>query len=194
MASLPDTKAIVKGDYLCRPTEWVDVAKFFLLNYGLHALTVLPNPGSNTLQTVILSVATMLLPFIGTVRGINAVYRLARSEPNSLRTALYSGALCMVLLPGQLVNKHLLRNQSAFQHVASSTNTLLQDPCIVINYRHTRAASSVWAKKPIPPSQGTPQFHRHSVRKHRSITDQTFLQLQRGQGCRRHYSDPLWLL
>lgn len=85
---------------ICRPTDWTDVAKFFLLNYGLHALTVLSSPGSGTVLMITNAVAAILLPFSGILTAIRAVYRFAWSESDQLQTAHKAGALCMVLPTG----------------------------------------------------------------------------------------------
>lgn len=95
----------VKGQVVCRPTEWTDVAKFFVFNYGLHALTVVSAPGSGILELIANTAVAIVLPFSGTVKAITAIYRLARSEPNPLETAQKAGALCMVIPSGEVWEK-----------------------------------------------------------------------------------------
>lgn len=102
MPSIPEVTVGVKGQLVCRPTGWVDVIKFFLLNYGLHALTVHPQPEGTLLTAVLATVSAMIAPFTGMMGAIKAIYRLARSEPDALKVAQYSGSLCLVLLPGKL--------------------------------------------------------------------------------------------
>lgn len=88
---------VTKGQEVCRPADWTDVAKFFVFNYGLHALTVLSAPGAGIAEMVINTIVAIVLPFTGTYKAITAIYRFARSGPNPLKTAQKSGALCMVV-------------------------------------------------------------------------------------------------
>ncbi|KAF8243690.1 hypothetical protein K440DRAFT_636887 [Wilcoxina mikolae CBS 423.85] len=86
-----------KGETFCRPTEWPDVAKFFLFNYGLHAFTVLLEPGSGLLQTMLTVIASLLLPYAGMSRALAVILRRGISAKNPLERAAHASALCMLL-------------------------------------------------------------------------------------------------
>ncbi|KAF8244434.1 hypothetical protein K440DRAFT_636103 [Wilcoxina mikolae CBS 423.85] len=61
-SSAPRITSASQGDVYCRPANWIDVVKFFLLNYGLHAVTVLTDPGSGALVTSIAITQVVLTP------------------------------------------------------------------------------------------------------------------------------------
>lgn len=84
-----------KGEIICRPTEWADVAKFFLFNYGLHAFTVLLEPGSGILQSMTTAIASILMPYAGMSRAFLAIALSMIPTANPLEKAKY--ALCMVV-------------------------------------------------------------------------------------------------
>lgn len=86
-----------KGDFVCRPTSWTDVTKFILLNYGLHALTVIPEPGQGRWPSVLAGLGAFFLPFAGVARAIFIIARCAKLEPSSLKAAARARALCMVI-------------------------------------------------------------------------------------------------
>lgn len=88
---------VIKGQEICRLAEWTDVAKFFIFNYALHALTVLSSPGAGAVETIVNTLVATILPFTGTRKAIEAIYRFARSESSPLLTAHLSGALCMIV-------------------------------------------------------------------------------------------------
>ncbi|KAI5839939.1 hypothetical protein DFP73DRAFT_457642, partial [Morchella snyderi] len=91
---------------VCRRTDWVDIAKFFLLNYGLHAVTVLMEPGSTPLACFLASFTAVMLPSGGVARALGAVIRFAIWGTTDLDVALRSGALCM-LVPEHLPTRPL---------------------------------------------------------------------------------------
>lgn len=80
-------------EQFCRPAGWIDVLKFFLFNYFLHGVTVLPLPGSGIWLTAFRSFAAILLPFSGVSRALAIIFRYARG--NDLEIAAKAGALCM---------------------------------------------------------------------------------------------------
>lgn len=96
----------VKGQTICRPTDWVDIAKFFLLNYGLHALTVNTDPGDSAFVIFSRTLLAVFLPMTGALRALDAIFQYARGEKDPLTVALGSGALCMVR-PGVYKNINL---------------------------------------------------------------------------------------
>lgn len=92
-----------KGQTICRPTTWLDVLKFFIFNYGLHALTVVSAPGSKSIPTAIRTLSALLLPFSGTLTALDVIHRFARGQSGDLQTAHRAGALCM-FLPTRMLN------------------------------------------------------------------------------------------
>lgn len=95
-----------KGQTICRPTDWMDILKFFFLNYGLHALTVLTEPGDTSFVLVSRSLLALFLPMTGALRALDVIFAYARGEKDPLTVALSSGALCMVR-PGAYNNINL---------------------------------------------------------------------------------------
>lgn len=93
----PDTYDATKGQTICRASEWQDVARFFLLNYGLHVFTVFLPPGTSGPSAVREYVMSLLVPIYGITRSCRAIFTCARRARNPLETALLSGALCMVV-------------------------------------------------------------------------------------------------
>lgn len=95
--TLPSSQTLSanKGDLYCRPSNWVDVAKFFLLNYGLHALTVVLKPGSGALETTFTIVQAVHTPYTGMTRTLLPIQRLARFRGTPLQQAIWAGALCV---------------------------------------------------------------------------------------------------
>lgn len=96
---IPDTYDATKGQTICRPSQWQDVARFFLLNYGLHVFTVFLPPGTSGLGALREYLMSLAVPIYGITRSGRAIFDFARRQPNQLDTALLSGALCMVV-PG----------------------------------------------------------------------------------------------
>ncbi|ORY02673.1 hypothetical protein BCR34DRAFT_605506 [Clohesyomyces aquaticus] len=106
---------------ICTPTEWTDVATFFLGNYITHALTVVILPGEEPLSYITNALRSLLFPAFGAYRGLRAIsvgYMTLRKlvkrgwprgtpfkrlfhaetwEENELQIARRSGALCMIV-------------------------------------------------------------------------------------------------
>lgn len=95
----PDTYHATKDQTICRTSEWKDVARFFLLNYGLHVFTVFLTPGISTPGTLREYCLSLLIPVYGITEACEAILNCARRERDELQTALKAGALCMVI-PG----------------------------------------------------------------------------------------------
>lgn len=87
------------GQVVCRPAQWTDVVKFFLLNYGLHAITVITRPGDTTWPSMTATILTIFVPFSGIHRALTQIYKFPRSEGDALQTARKAGALCAVVAP-----------------------------------------------------------------------------------------------
>lgn len=87
----------IRGQIVCRPSDWVDVLKFFVFNYGLHVLTIVTIPGGKAVPYIIRSLGALLLPFSGTFTALDVIHRFARGQSGDLATAHRAGALCMFL-------------------------------------------------------------------------------------------------
>jgi hypothetical protein len=82
---------------ICRPAVWMDIVKFFVLNYGLHAFTILSRPGAGALVTIIDGITAIVLPFHGTASAIFKLFQFSIFKKDKLARALDAGALCMVV-------------------------------------------------------------------------------------------------
>ncbi|MCJ1401530.1 hypothetical protein MMC11_004745 [Xylographa trunciseda] len=82
---------------LCTPSQWSDVATFFLANYVAHAATVQFVPGESTLSTALAVVWALFFPTSGTMRGLKAIWQRAVFSGSALDKASRAGALCMVV-------------------------------------------------------------------------------------------------
>ncbi|KAJ7442121.1 hypothetical protein FB451DRAFT_1190675 [Mycena latifolia] len=92
---------------LCVPTRPWDILVFILANYLAHAVTVQSYPGESSFDLAWGTVAAVLSPTSGMIRGITAIMRrgwFSGSDPRKahldgtpLQTALCCGALCMVV-------------------------------------------------------------------------------------------------
>lgn len=96
MNSSASTGDAFRGQTICRPTDWMDILKFFFLNYGLHALTVITEPGDTGFIVFSRSLLAVFLPMTGAIRALDAIFQYARGEKDPLTVALGSSALCMV--------------------------------------------------------------------------------------------------
>jgi hypothetical protein len=96
-SSAPSISFGRKGDTVCRPTEWSDVLKFFLLNYGLHAFTAFSQPGSSTLHRVFNVISSIFVPYSGMYRALDAIANGLMTANNPLENAANADALCMVV-------------------------------------------------------------------------------------------------
>ncbi|KAI5848429.1 hypothetical protein DFP73DRAFT_474084, partial [Morchella snyderi] len=86
-----------KGDVVCRPSDWKAVLKFFLVNYGLHALTVVTEPGSGVVNTVSACVMSILLPYWRLMTALWYLVDFPITGKSSLEQAKLAGALVMVV-------------------------------------------------------------------------------------------------
>jgi hypothetical protein len=86
-----------KGDTVCVPAHWTDVARFFFFNFGLHAVTVISDPGQDWHETAARVLLSLLIPFTGITRALGTIMQCARREESDLDAALRAQALCMLL-------------------------------------------------------------------------------------------------
>jgi len=108
MPSDPPIITASKGDLYCRPAGWLDVVKFILLNYGLHALTVISEPGSGLLETTFNICLALLRPYAGMSMALLIVFRGARFQKTPLKQAHRARALCMAIRK-EAVDKRYVR-------------------------------------------------------------------------------------
>lgn len=83
-----------KGDVVCRPGDWIDVAKFFLFNFVVHAVTVVNAPGAKPLRSMNASLTAILLPFSGAYRAFQSMAFYRWQKEDDLHIALRAQALC----------------------------------------------------------------------------------------------------
>ncbi|KAH8146888.1 uncharacterized protein LAJ45_08967 [Morchella importuna] len=102
------------GELVCRPAVWIDVVKFFLLNYVLHAFTVVTPPGSGGLESMLVAISSIVMPFSGIVRAIVGILKYSQGQSTHLNAAHRAGALCMVV-PAEKV-KRLNRMPTVLSH------------------------------------------------------------------------------
>ncbi|MCJ1431033.1 hypothetical protein MMC27_000383 [Xylographa pallens] len=82
---------------LCTPSQWSDVATFFLANYVAHAATVKFVPGESTISTALAVIWALFFPTSGTMRGLKAIWQRAVFSGSAIDKASRAGALCMVV-------------------------------------------------------------------------------------------------
>lgn len=99
MNSSAPTVFASKGELVCRPVHWIDVVKFLVFNYVLHALTVLSSPGDGALLSTLKRLFSLFIPMFGTVRALTAIHRFACGESTPVQVALRARALCMIYDP-----------------------------------------------------------------------------------------------
>ncbi|KAH0612448.1 uncharacterized protein H6S33_010500 [Morchella sextelata] len=86
-----------RGTPFCRQADWKDVVRFMILNFALHAVTVITPPGSSIIITVFNTFSSILMPAVGFDASFKVLYRMAVLETTHLRVALRSEALCMLV-------------------------------------------------------------------------------------------------
>ncbi|KAF8242771.1 hypothetical protein K440DRAFT_670643 [Wilcoxina mikolae CBS 423.85] len=87
-----------RGQTICTDATWIDVGKFITLNYITHAFTVLQQPGSSPIQTIIWVLSSLFMPFLGIVRPLSVILRFVIFRQFSpLKMAANAGALRMIV-------------------------------------------------------------------------------------------------
>ena len=88
----------VDGKLFCYPAGWTDVAKFMLVNYGLHVVTTIPDPGGGLYDSIRNGVTAFTVPYYHVLNAIRIIVRSAPNlihPPTDLERAHIAGALCM---------------------------------------------------------------------------------------------------
>lgn len=89
------------GDLVCRSPRFADVVKFFLLNYGLHTLTVIYPPGHTNELIFLEMMRAFFHPMFGILSAISPLRTRAVFVKDKLQRAHCAGALWM-LVPWEL--------------------------------------------------------------------------------------------
>lgn len=87
----------VKGDTVCRDSGWLDVVRFFVLNYGLHVFTVRLPPGASVRNTALSYIGSLVIPIYGVCTACGLILNYVWRGRGQLHMALEAGALCMVV-------------------------------------------------------------------------------------------------
>lgn len=86
-----------RDEVVCTAADWQTVIIFLLLNYATHASTVKAFPGDTLYDMGAWSVAALLAPYSGIVRGCASILRGRIWGDNQLNNALRAGALCALV-------------------------------------------------------------------------------------------------
>jgi hypothetical protein len=82
---------------LCTPTGWQDIITFYLGIYLAHVATIISLPGESTKATIRVSLASLLFPISGLMRGSSTILTFASFAKTDLQKAARSRALCVVV-------------------------------------------------------------------------------------------------
>ena len=83
---------------LCLPTQWADIAAFYVGNFIAHAATVKSYPGESGFDRFQNAALSLFFPTWGIIRGLNMIMRHSVFHRNNkLEAAARTGALCMVV-------------------------------------------------------------------------------------------------
>jgi len=86
-----------RDQVICATADWQTVITFLLLNYATHALTVKSFPGDTMYDVATWSLAALLTPYSGIIRGCVSIIRGKIWGDNELNNAVRAGALCAVV-------------------------------------------------------------------------------------------------
>ena len=86
-----------KDDLFCLPATWYQIATFFVINYGSHAVTIKSRPGQTYYHAARDIMFALLCPFSGVRRAIDSFGRSSLPSENHLVKAARAGALCIVV-------------------------------------------------------------------------------------------------
>lgn len=98
MDSPPTVIIGTKGEMVCWPATFADIARFFAFNYGLHVFTMISAPGSGVINNIVTAIITLFMPFSGILLALRVISdRFKRGFLDDLHTAHRAGALCMAV-------------------------------------------------------------------------------------------------
>ena len=82
---------------LCTPSGWQDIIIFYLGNYIAHVATIVSLPGESIGSKIRVSLASLLFPVSGLMRGLLTILTFASFGKTDLQKAARARALCMVV-------------------------------------------------------------------------------------------------
>ena len=111
------------NDLFCLPTTWYQIAVFFIINYGSHAVTIRSRPGQTYYHAGRDIIYALLCPFFGVRRAIDSFGRSSWPSENHLTKAARAGALCIVVRnhEWQAPRNSPLRDNTSEQQLAGAT-------------------------------------------------------------------------
>ena len=84
-------------DLFCLPATWYQIAIFFIINYGSHAVTIRSRPGQTYYHAARDIMYALLCPFSGVRRALDSFGRSSWPSENHFIKAARAGALCIVV-------------------------------------------------------------------------------------------------
>ena len=111
-------------DLFCLPATWYQIAIFFLVNYGSHALTIKSRPGQTYYHAARDVMCALLGPFSGVRRAIDSFGRSSWPSENHLIKAARAGALCIVVRnqEWQVTRDSHVADKTSEQQLAGATS------------------------------------------------------------------------
>jgi len=64
-----------KGQTVCRSADIIDVAKFLIFNYLIHAFTVISSPGETILSSFVAALRALFVPGVGLERAGAVIHK-----------------------------------------------------------------------------------------------------------------------
>ena len=113
-----------RDDLFCLPATWYQIATFFVINYGSHAVTIRSRPGQTYYHAARDIMFALLCPFSGVRRAIDSFGRSSWPSENHFVRAARAGALCMVVRnrEWQVPQDSHIADKPSKQHLAGGTS------------------------------------------------------------------------
>lgn len=89
---------------VCRPATWIDICTFFVLNFGIHAITTPLPPGVGYYGAFLIIAGAFFAPYHVISKSLWKIIRCARWKKTELEQVLQSQALCLVV---EVVEKNI---------------------------------------------------------------------------------------
>ena len=111
-------------DLFCLPATWYQIAIFFIINYGSHAVTIRSRPGQTYYHAARDIMYALLSPFSGVRRAIDSFGRSSWPSENNFIKAARAGALCIVVRnhEWQATRNSHIADRPSKQQVAGATS------------------------------------------------------------------------
>jgi hypothetical protein len=91
------TTPVSNPEIICRPSTWLDIFTFFILNYGLHAITIPTRPGLLGKEAIVLLMYTISSPYGHMMVSIGKIVRFSKPWKTELEQAFQSRAVCVLV-------------------------------------------------------------------------------------------------